>query len=136
MSIHEIPIEKVCYYGVTSGKWIDTKETVLNMNNITEKPSSAYAEENLGVPSLTEKGKKSYYCAFGSYILTNEVFAQLKDNINNNVVNAKGEIELTTALEQVRQKYGLMGVKLDGEMFDIGVPNEYRNTMCNFASPC
>ena len=85
---------------------------------------------------MTEKGKKSYYCAFGSYILTNEVFAQLKDNINNNVVNAKGEIELTTALEQVRQKYGLMGVKLDGEMFDIGVPNEYRNTMCNFASPC
>ena len=136
MSIHEIPLEKVCYYGVTSGKWIDTKETVLNMNNITEKPSSAYAEENLGVPLLTEKGKKSYYCAFGSYILTNEVFAQLKDNIKNNVVNAKGEIELTTALEQVRQKYGLLGVKLDGQMFDIGVPNEYHNTMCNFASPC
>lgn len=136
MSIHEIPLEKVCYYGVTSGKWIDSKEHVLNMSNITEKPSSAYAEENLGVSSLTVKGAKSYYCAFGSYILTKEVFAQLKDNINNNVVNAKGEVELTTALEQVRQQNGLLGVILDGKMFDIGVPNEYRNTMYNFASPC
>ena len=136
MSIHEIPLEKVFYYGVTSGKWIDSKEHVLNMSNITEKPSSAYAEENLGVSSLTVKGAKSYYCAFGSYILTKEVFAQLKDNINNNVVNAKGEVELTTALEQVRQQNGLLGVILDGKMFDIGVPNEYRNTMYNFASPC
>ena len=136
MSIHEIPLEKVCYYGVTSGKWIDSKEHVLNMSNITEKPSSAYAEENLGVSSLTVKGAKSYYCAFGSYILTKEVFAQLKDNINNNVVNAKGEVELTTALEQVRQQNGFLGVILDGQVFDIGVPNEYRNTMYNFASPC
>ena len=136
MSIHEIPLEKVCYYGVTSGKWIDSKERVLHMSNITEKPSSAYAEENLGVNSVAVKGQKSYYCAFGSYILTKEVFAQLKDNINNNVVNSKGEIELTTALEQVRQQNGLLGVKLDGKMFDIGVPNEYRNTMCNYASPC
>ena len=136
MSIHEIPLEKVCYYGVTSGKWIDSKERVLLMSNITEKPSSAYAEENLGVVSVAVTGQKRYYCAFGSYILTKEVFAQLKENINNNVVNAKGEIELTTALEQVRQQNGLLGVKLDGKMFDIGVPNEYRNTMCNYVSPC
>ena len=134
MSIHEIPLEKVCYYGVTSGKWIDSKKRVLNMSNITEKPSSAYAEENLGVASSSVKGQKNYYCAFGSYILTHDVFKQLKENIDNNVVNAKGEIELTTALEQVRQKKGLLGVKLDGKMFDIGVPNEYRSTMFNYST--
>lgn len=132
MSIHEIPIEKVCYYGVTSGKWIDTKQCVLNMSNITEKPTSAYAEENLGVMSTSIKGQKSYYCAFGSYILTPEVFNQLKDNIDNNIVNEKGEIELTTALEQVRQKTGLLGIRLDGKMYDIGVPNEYRHTMSEY----
>ena len=86
MSIHEIPLEKVCYYGVTSGKWIDSKERVLLMSNITEKPSSAYAEENLGVVSVAVTGHKRYYCAFGSYILTKEVFAQLKENINNNEI--------------------------------------------------
>ena len=133
MSIHEIPLEKVCYYGVTSGKWIDSKERVLNMSNITEKPTSAYAEENLGVSSTAIKGQKSYYCAFGSYILTPDIFRQLKENIDNNVVNAKGEVELTTALEQVRQQVGLLGVRLDGKMFDIGVPNEYRTTMYNYS---
>lgn len=130
MSIHEIPLEKVSYYGVTSGKWIDSKETVLSMSNITEKPTAAYAEEHLGVGS--PKGERAYYCAFGSYILTPDVFSQLKENIANNVVNAKGEVELTTALEQVRQKDGLYGVKLDGKMFDIGVPDELRKTIRDF----
>lgn len=136
MSIHEIPLEKVCYYGVTSGKWIDSKEHILSMSNITEKPSSSYAEENLGVALSNPKGRKAYFCAFGSYILTPDVFNQLKENIDNNVVNAKGEVELTTALEQVRQQHGMIGVKLDGKMFDIGVPNEYRETMYNFSAPC
>ena len=103
-----------------------------NKCNITEKPTSAYAEENLGVMSTSIKGQKSYYCAFGSYILTPEVFNQLKDNIDNNIVNEKGEIELTTALEQVRQKTGLLGIRLDGKMYDIGVPNEYRHTMSEY----
>ena len=130
MSIHEIPLDKVSYYGVTSGKWIDSKETVLSMSNITEKPTAAYAEEHLGVGS--PKGDRSYYCAFGTYILTPDVFSQLKENIANDVVNAKGEVELTTALEQVRLKDGLLGIKLDGKMFDIGVPSELRKTIYRF----
>lgn len=130
MSIHEIPLEKVSYYGVTSGKWIDGKETVLSMSNITEKPTAAYAEEHLGVGS--PKGERTYYCAFGTYILTPDVFSQLKENIAKNVVNAKGEVELTTALEQVRLKDGLLGIKLDGKMFDIGVPDELRKTIRDF----
>ena len=130
MSIHEVPLEKVSFYGITSGKWMDSKERILNMSNITEKPTVAYAEEHLGVGS--PKMPKKYYSAFGSYILTPEVFVQLKDNIDNNLVNSRGEIELTTALEQVREKYGLIGVQLEGEMFDIGVPSELRNTFANF----
>ena len=48
------------------------------------------------------------------------------------VVSERGEVELTTALEQVRGKYGLMGVQLDGEMFDMGIPQAYRNCITNF----
>lgn len=130
MSIHEVPLEKVSYYGITSGQWMDSKQRILNMNNITEKPTVSYAEEHLGVG--TPKLKKKYYSAFGSYILTPEVFSQLKENIDNGIVNSKGEFELTTALEQVRQKTGLIGVQLEGEMFDMGVPDELRNTLTNF----
>ncbi len=130
IAIHEIPLEKVSYYGIISGKWVNTKETVLQMSNITEKPTVAYAEEHLGVGS--PKHSKKYYSVFGQYILTPEVFDQLKDNINNGVVSSRGEIELTTALEQVREKFGLMGVQLNGKMYDIGVPEELRNTMYNY----
>lgn len=130
IAIHEIPLEKVSYYGIISGKWANSKETALIMSNITEKPTVAYAEEHLGVG--TPKTKKKYYSVFGQYILTPEVFAQLKENIDNGVVSNRGEIELTTALEQVREKHGLMGIQLDGKMFDMGVPDELRNTIYNY----
>ena len=130
ISIHEIPLDKVSYYGIISGEWIDRKETILQMSNISEKPSMAYAIDNLGVGS--PKMPKKYYSVFGQYILTPEVFNQLKENIENGVVSSRGEIELTTALEQVRKEYGLMGVQLDGKMYDIGVPSEYRQTIYKF----
>lgn len=101
ISINEVALDKVNYYGIISGKWMDSKEQILNMSNITEKPSVAYAEEHLGVMSDFGKTKK-YFNVFGQYILTPEIFSQLKENIDNNLVNKHGEIELTTALEQVR----------------------------------
>ena len=130
MSIHEVPLDKVGFYGITSGKWMDGKETVLDMSNITEKPTVSYAEEFLGVGS--PKGTKKYYSAFGSYVLTPDFFSQLRENIANGVTNAKGEVEVTTVLEQVREKHGLLGIQLQGEMFDIGVPGELRNTLYHF----
>lgn len=130
ISIQEVPLEKVGYYGIISGEWVDKKETALQMSNITEKPSVSYAEEYLGV--VSRKLQKKYYSVFGQYILTPEVFAQLKSNIDGNITNSQGEIELTTALEQVREKHGLMGVRLDGRMFDMGVPEELRNTLYYF----
>ena len=129
MSVHEIPLEKVSYYGVTSGTWMDSKELILNLSDFTEKPTASYAEEYLGVDS--PDGKK-YYSAFGSYILTREVFEQLKENIDAGAVNAKGEIELTTALEQIRARHGLLGVRIEGRMYDIGIPEELRNTVSRF----
>lgn len=130
MSIHEVPLEKVSYYGITSGLWMDSKKRILNISNITEKPSAAYAEEYLGVGNPKEKRK--YYSAFGSYVLTPEFFIQLRENINNGIINSKGEVEVTTVLEQIRNKYGFLGIQLEGEMFDMGVPDELRNTVCNF----
>lgn len=132
MSIHEVPLRKVSFYGITSGSWIDAKQRVINMTNITEKPTVAYAEEHLGV--VSRRGEKKYYSAFGSYILTPEVFDQLRQNIEAGLVSSRGEIELTTALEQVREQYGLVGIQLEGRMFDMGNPEEMRNTIMNFTS--
>lgn len=132
LSIHEVPLEKVSYYGIISGEWSDSKQRVLRMSNIYEKPTVSYAEEFLGVK--TSNDAKRYFSVFGQYVLTPEVFQQLKENIEQNLVSDRGEIELTTALEQVRSSYGLMGVRLNGEMFDMGVPSELRNTLAKFGA--
>lgn len=102
----------------------------MNISRFCEKPKVSYAEDQLAVKM--HNGEQRYYSVFGQYVLTPEVFEQLKKNINDGVVSERGEVELTTALEQVRGKYGLMGVQLDGEMFDMGIPQAYRNCITNF----
>jgi len=42
------------------------------------------------------------------------------------------EIELTAALEKVRAKEGMMGVVLNGKMFDMGKPDAFRNAVQNY----
>lgn len=141
IAIHETPLEKVSHYGIISGEWVKPRksendvittqgERVLQISNLTEKPTVAYAEEFLGVKC--KDNKKHYYSVFGQYILTPEVFEQLRENIYNaqNNIESKKEIELTTALEQVRQKTGMMGIVLNGKMYDMGIPQElYRTNM-------
>ena len=128
ISIHETPLDMVSHYGVITGKWENTKGTVMNMERIVEKPTPAFAEEHLGVKGID--GTEKYYSVFGMYILTNEVFDQLGENIRHK--DTTEEVELTTALEQVREKSGMMAVRLSGEMFDMGIPQAYRNTITNY----
>jgi len=67
--------------------------------------------------------------------LTPEVFDQLAADILKS--DAEGdqtrEIELTTALEAVRQKSGMMGVSLKGTMYDMGNPVALRRCVRDFS---
>lgn len=130
ISIHPIPLQDVSYYGIMAGYWENREETVMNITQFCEKPKVSYAEDNLAVKM--QNNEKRYYSVFGQYVLTPEVFEQLRKNINDGVVSERGEVELTTALEQIRDKYGLMGVQLDGEMFDMGIPDAFQNCVTNF----
>lgn len=130
ISIHPIPLQDVSYYGIMAGYWENREETVMNITQFCEKPKVSYAEDNLAVKM--QNNEKRYYSVFGQYVLTPEVFEQLRKNINDGVVSDRGEVELTTALEQVRNEYGLMGVQLDGEMFDMGIPDAFQNCVANF----
>lgn len=122
VSIHPVPLSKVSHYGILSGVWEDKEHTILSVSSMNEKPKASYAEEFLGVRN--KDGEKEYYSVFGQYILTPDVFAQLEQDIQQ--ADAEGdhqrEIELTSALEAVRQKSGMMGVRLDGVMYDMGNP--------------
>ena len=123
VSIHPIPLGEVSRYGILYGVWEDKASTVLNVSTMYEKPKVNYAEEFLGVRN--KNGEKEYYSVFGQYILTPEVFAQLHEDILQAEIEEDHvrEIELTAALEKVRQRSGMMGVRLNGQMFDMGNPS-------------
>ena len=132
VSIHTVPLAEVSHYGIMSGVWENKEHTILNVSVMQEKPKASYAEEFLGIRNAS--GQKEYYSVFGQYILTPEVFAQLSADIQQ--ADAEGssrEIELTSALEAVRQHSGMMGVRLNGTMFDMGNPTALHRCLRNFS---
>ncbi len=133
ISIHPVPLADVSHYGILTGVWEDKERTVLNVSVMNEKPKASYAEEFLGVRNADNQ--KEYYSVFGQYILTPEVFAQLAEDIRKADVagDQKKEIELTAALEAVRKKSGMMGIRLKGVMYDMGNPKALRRCVEEYA---
>lgn len=129
VSIHSIPLAEVSHYGILSGNWDDKNETELLVSQMNEKPKASYAEEFLGVKC--KDGSQKYLSVFGQYILTPEVFEQLSSDISN-ATDSNKEIELTAALDKVRERYGMVGVQLQGRMFDMGNYNAYVRCVSEF----
>lgn len=133
VSIHAVQLAEVSHYGILSGVWEDKERNILNVSVMNEKPKASYAEEFLGVRNA--EGEKEYYSVFGQYILTPDVFAQLAEDIEK--ADAAGElqceIELTAALEAVRKRSGMMGVRLKGTMYDMGNPTALRRCVQQFS---
>ena len=71
---------------------------------------------------------------FGQYILTPEVFDCLAEDIRQADIDndREREIELTTALDKVRDNSGMLGVRINGEMYDMGNPVALRNAVIHF----
>lgn len=131
VGIHSIPVDEVSRYGMMSGVWEDNNYSVMKVETMKEKPSRSYAEDYLGVG---DKEGIGYYSVFGQYVLTPEVFSQLADDIKeSDQTGSTAEIELTAALEKVRQRSGMIGYKVKGRMFDMGNPAALRNTILSFS---
>ena len=130
VSITEVPLEKVVHYGILCGQWEDREETVMKVDRMVEKPTDDYASEYLGV--MNSRKEKKYYATFGQYVLTSEVFSAL-DSMIQNEKRPQGEYQLTDALIKVGDEYGLYAFRPEGQSFDIGLPEAYRNTMIQFS---
>ena len=133
VSVHPVPLDQVSHYGILTGTWENKEHTVLNVTKMCEKPKASYAVDYLGVSGA--EGQKEYYGVFGQYVLTPEVFQQLAVDIRE--ADEKGdqmaEIELTKALDTVRQQTGMVGVCVDGNMYDMGNPTALRQAMLEFS---
>ncbi len=129
ISMHKVPQEEVVHYGIMHGVWENKEQTQLKLDAFCEKPSIEYAKEFLQVQRKNEKN--NYYAVFGQYILTKEVFEVLGDDIQNNRTSG-GEIQLTPALDRVRERIGMTGLLMDGKSYDIGLPEMYQRTLATF----
>lgn len=134
VGLYPVPLNTVSHFGIMSGVWENKECSVLSVSTLYEKPKASYAEEFLSVKNNIT-GAKEYCSVFGQYILTPEVFYQLEADIKK--ADAEGdhvrEIELTSALEEVRQKNGMMGVRLQGERFDMGNPAALTDTIMQYS---
>lgn len=129
ISMHAVLKADVVHYGIMTGQWEDKEQTLLKLTEIKEKPTVEYAEDYLKVH--TKNNAENYYAVFGQYVLTKDVFDELEKNIAENKLE-NGEFQLTSALEQTREKLGMVGYVVNGKSYDVGLPEQYIKTVKEF----
>lgn len=127
VGIRRTPESEIGNFGTVTGVWLEPN-LLINVTEFAEKPPVDYARSNLRVPGL---GDDEYLTVFGQYIIKPEIFSYLEENIRFNL-RERGEFQLTSALDRLRQEDGFMGLIIDGQRFDIGLPDYYLDTLQAF----
>jgi UTP-glucose-1-phosphate uridylyltransferase/mevalonate kinase len=120
--------DQIANFGTATGNWLDDGR-LLSITEFAEKPTVDYARSNLRVPGLPPD---RYLTVFGQYIIKPQVFDYLEEHIANNV-RERGEFQLTSALDRLRQEDGFLGLIIEGQRYDIGLPEHYLETLKTFS---
>jgi UTP-glucose-1-phosphate uridylyltransferase/mevalonate kinase len=123
LGLRRVPESEVVHYGTATGRWLVGKR-LLEISELTEKPALEYARANLRVPGLPEG---EYLTFFGQYVVKPRLFDYLGEQIARGV-RERGEFQLTSALERLRQEDGFLGLVMEGQCYDIGLPESYLRT--------
>jgi UTP-glucose-1-phosphate uridylyltransferase len=127
VGVRQTPEDLLANFGTVTGAWIETGD-LLNITEFAEKPTREYARATLQMPGVPEG---EYLTLFGQYIIKPQVFDYLEEHIQNNV-RERGEFQLTSALDRLRQEDGFLGLVIDGKRYDIGLPDYYLETLQTF----
>lgn len=127
IGLRVIPADAIRHYGCVTGVWQE-QDSILSATQIYEKPSLDYARKHLQVEGMTSD---RFLSMFGMYVLEPKIFDYLEEHINNNI-REKGEFQLTSCLDRLRQDEGVTGYLVKGQCFDTGLPDVYRQTMVDF----
>ena len=127
LGLRPTPEDEIGAFGVATGVWTDPSRR-LTITEFAEKPTPDYAREHLRVTYLPEG---EYLTVFGQYVIKPLIFDYLEEHIRNNV-RERGEFQLTSALDRLRQEDGFHGLIVDGRRFDIGLPEHYLETLRTF----
>jgi UTP-glucose-1-phosphate uridylyltransferase len=126
VGIYEETLEKTKHYGTITGEWVS--DETLQLTRIVEKPTEDQAITDLQVG---RHGKSTYFCVNGVYVLRSKIFDILRASA---AAGRAREIELTAALETLREEEGVKGLVVNGRHFDTGLPQIYAETISRFAS--
>jgi len=124
LGLRRTPESQIANFGTVAGVWLE-EGRLINVTEFAEKPTLDYARTSLRVPNLPED---EYLTVFGQYIIKPQLFEYLEEHIANNV-RERGEFQLTSALDRLRQEDGFLGLIMDGKRFDIGLPQYYLETL-------
>jgi UTP-glucose-1-phosphate uridylyltransferase/mevalonate kinase len=127
LGLRRSPEEKIANFGTATGTWLE-EGRLLNVTEFAEKPTLDYARSNLRVAGL---GENEYLTVFGQYIIKPQIFGYLEEHVRHNV-RERGEFQLTSALDRLRQEEGFLGLIVDGQRYDIGLPEYYLETLQSF----
>ncbi|MFN8595793.1 MAG: sugar phosphate nucleotidyltransferase [Anaerolineae bacterium] len=127
VGLRRTPESQIAAFGTVTGVWLEANR-LLNLTEFAEKPTADYAREHLFVSGLPQG---EYLTLFGQYIIKPQIFEYLEEHIVNNV-RERGEFQLTSCLDRLRQEDGFHGVVIDGRRFDIGLPEHYLDTLQTF----
>ena len=128
LGLRRTPEPQIANFGTATGVWL-AEDRLLNVTEFAEKPTADYARNNLRIPGLPED---EYLTVFGQYIIKPQIFDYLEEHIKHNV-RERGEFQLTSALDRLRQEDGFLGLVLDGQRYDIGLPAYYLETLTAFS---
>ncbi len=128
LGLRRTPEDKIANFGTATGIWLE-EDRLLNVTEFAEKPTLDYARSHLRVAGLAED---EYLTVFGQYIIKPQIFDYLEEHIRNNV-RERGEFQLTSALDRLRQEDGFLGLIIDGQRYDIGLPKYYLETLQSFS---
>jgi UTP--glucose-1-phosphate uridylyltransferase len=105
--------EKVSDYGIVGGR--EVAPGVIEVEQLVEKPPLEEAPSRIGIT--------------GAYFLTPGIF----EAIERTPPDAKGEVQLTAALAELRRKEKVYAVTFTGKRYDIGDRKLWLKTNLEFA---
>ena len=121
------PSDVIHHYGCAAGVWQEP-DSILSVTQLYEKPTLEYGRQHLRVEGIAEDLFLSF---FGMYVLEPKIFDCLAEHINGNF-RERGEFQLTSCLDKLRQSEGMTGCVVKGRCFDTGLPEVYRQTLIDF----
>jgi len=119
--------EELRNFGCATGVWKEP-DSILSLTEFYEKPTQEYARKHLHVEGM---GENQFLSIFGQYVLDPKIFDYLEEHISHNI-RERGEFQLTSCLDRLRQEQGFAGYIVKGRRFDIGLPEAYRQTLIDF----